>query len=102
MEGRVAHDGVIDRWCGFGAKVEPKKHGARIGDVGARGLERTILRIDQIDAGDAARARQDYAAEIAPAAAEIGDQTEKIVRQVSGEQGGTVVDPVPGEDAGLA
>ena len=38
----------------------------------------------------------------APAAAEIGDQSCEIIGEVCGEEGRSVIDVIPGEDAGLA
>src|SRR5437868_11134678 len=57
---------------------------------------------DQVEALEGGRARQRLAGEIAPAAAEVGDVPGEIVGQVAGEEGGTIVDAVPAEDAGAA
>ena len=75
---------------------------ARIGDILPCSLQGTVFGVDHIEMLDPRTTRQDFAGKVAPAAAEVGDSAEKIVRQMRGEKERAVVDPVPAEKAGLA
>ena len=82
MEGRIADDRVVGRRSRFLGKVEPMERGARVGDVGACRFDGAMLGVDQVDLRDARRARERFARQVAPAAAEIGDVAREVVGQM--------------------
>ena len=103
MEGRIADDGVVGRGRRFAARgrANGTRRAASVMLARAASSARCSASIRSIRVTPDERARTSRA-EIAPAAAEIGDVARQIVRQMPGEQGRAVVDPVPAEDAGLA
>ena len=98
MEWRIGDHRVVGRHAVAEAGgVGPVEAGARVGDVGAGGVERCGLGLVEVELGDAGRLLQRRLGEPAPAGAEVGDPAGDPAVECCGEAAAARVRVIGGE-----